>query len=229
MKAVAKLSSSLFILFLASVTLSGCSVIGYLIGSGVDGRHGQFDQSNVKELSRMLPGTRIMVTMQDGTAYVCEFQEISFRVPAEYRRRYQAWRTSDSLTQVFPAIDDTVSLTQGIASSKVLAGKFKSFTPDAIWLLADTLRSIPLDSIRWVADHKSRKIQGELLRKVILSGTMPTNSARIVLDCDAGEVSPRVDSVLVVEKWSESGTGTFWGLAIGLTLDMLCVIQMRGL
>lgn len=193
------LRSSLFrALALAALTsaLSGCSLIGYGIGSAIDASSKQtlapeaFTPEDGGRNS-FRPGTKLKLALRDGEVVEGEYIGVE-RLPAdEYALVYAEARERYALQSELPEPGDTVTL--ALVTGGVAEGEFMGFEfPHWVYFKRETQHGVPATQygvpatdVVEMSDGRDRSVSGETLDRLLSSGTVPTMSA-LALQVDLG-------------------------------------------
>jgi len=154
-----------------SVQLSGCSVLGYVVGNELDkGRTVKLRRGEPVQVVRLEPGATLALHMADGSRVAGRYLGIDARPSAAYAERYAAWCDTASPGFRPPRIGEPIRI-HGRAkklSSRDFGGAFAGFGPGTLYLVphggkAETIR---MDDTRELVDSAGTKVDREQLLAV---------------------------------------------------------------
>ena len=205
---------------------SGCSVVGYGVGSVVDSSNRDtawVEGSSVLRVEH-LDTTRIL--MKDGTRLEGRNLQEAHLPKKMYEERYLEAVESGNLT--LPRLYDTVDVRRipGISAKRTVSGKFLGFGIDTIAsegavkvMLGSELKTIGLSTVESIKDRHGREWEGRTLNEHVEQ--IPLDCA-IQLNLAGGDTLlavSEIDSVLAPGK-----SGWRWvGLGIGATVDAVAI------
>ncbi|MBS1902616.1 MAG: hypothetical protein JSS75_02825 [Bacteroidetes bacterium] len=207
------------LLVVAQFTMEGCSLLGLAAGSVADG--GKRDTVSVFNDINGHIGTVVRVTYIDSAvAYGFATLKGYHREPDSlYRRRYQAFRSTDSSGFAL-ALNEPIRIfgTQGAGEPSVAA--FGGYMPDAIAVNGhDSVRYDRIDHVEQIATHSS--ISGEEMQWMVWNNRVPVNAV-LEFEDDSGRFSMvnnqfnRVEALTPNHKYRDMLSGT--GLAVDLSI-----------
>jgi len=167
-----------------SVQISGCSLIGLVVGFAVD----QGVPKGVRVIPphqalEVSPGARVAFHLKDGTTVSGRYLGVA-RIPEEaYARRYRSWRDSLPPGESFPALGDSITLT--LRSGEALAATFGGFGYRQVKLgSAAGVESgvVRFENLVAISGPAGRSIPAEHLVTLDISGDLPSATALRVLD-----------------------------------------------
>jgi hypothetical protein len=151
-----------------SIHVSGCSVIGYLVGNELDkGRTVKLRPGEPVQVVRLDPGATVALQMADGSRIVGRYLGIEARPDPAYVERYAAW--CDSAAPGFrpPRIGEPILIRarEKSFSSRDYRGAFAGFGPRAIHVVSrrGKAESVRMDETRELTDSTGTDIDQEHL------------------------------------------------------------------
>jgi hypothetical protein len=217
-----------------TLTLSGCSVLGYITGKEADpgepGRPIHFPE----QLSRLRPGTRIFVLKKDGTmiqgAFVGMGQVEDTILSTKYRDEFGRWRLHQGTNaSPLPPFGATVSVHVLIANRhERYDGEFAGFDARSIRLQTRSGRGLirpKLEFVENMCDSIGNVIaSGEALRQTVKEGVplgdrLEMRPGFFIL-ANNSKVGITLDHLESVNLWEESGTTSSTGYVLGLLADL---------
>jgi len=218
--------AALFVfLIAASVHVSGCSLIGFTVGSALDATsHPAPRYVATGEIRRFRPGDALELHMRDSTR-VSGTYDGSARLDADaYGARYAEWQTSNSDAAGLPALGQSVRLDSKtyIFDARGL-DHLLGFTH--LGVLVDDRRlgevEVLYTDIRRMEAEGQGIVNGETLRALRRSGGLPLLTTLQVRTDDGLREVP-LDDVAYVRAPGERNAA-HQGLVIGLVADALIV------
>jgi hypothetical protein len=200
-----------------AVAATGCSLIGFGIGSAVDSAASKVPGWKVDAVR---PGRKLALRLTDGTVIHGPFVGVERSFDEAYRERYEEARSVRG-TQIpaLPALGPaTVIGTHGDATEVEIVG----FDPDAVWLrrgAGEPYRQ-RLDTLSQIRNGDSA-IKVASLRPVVGSGAVPAVSTVHV-----GESRVALERISGIRYQGQSG-GKATGFVLGLVLDVLVVASLN--
>lgn len=203
-KTISKLA--LLIFAVATLALTGCSLIGLGVGAQIDAS--KPDQTTLPgwEVVTIKPGTAINVILKDGSWLSGKYSGLD-RIPAEqYAAIYFQAREQKLEGILLPALGDSIDIGKSVVglfkdSEKNLEGTFEGFEHDRILIKLKErtgLSDVPLSLVTKIASDRSHIISGETIKRLIREGKIPVLSA-IVVESDAGKTLVAMDNVSQIE------------------------------
>jgi hypothetical protein len=213
--------------------LSGCTLIGYGLGSAIDASSKRTfaPEAFAPEdggSNTFRPGTKLKLALRDGEVVEGVYLGVE-RLPGdEYARIYGEARERYALQSQLPEPGDSVTLalvTGGVAEGEFIGFEFPHwvfFKRDTQHGVPATQYGVPVTDVVEMSDGRDRSVSGETLDRLLSSGTVPTMSA-LALQVDTGRFW-RTDRRLIPLESIQSGThnpnsGLMAGGLLGLALD----------
>jgi hypothetical protein len=210
----------------ASFLASGCSVIGFGLGSAID--------SAIRD-TVWLGGSEILgleyidstnIRMKDGTMLKgTEFRMV--HLPGGlYEQKYNQAMESGNL--VLPRLNDTVEVVRvrGTSAQRTLSAPFLGLGVDthgkggAVKLLVDSsVKSVDLSTVETVKDRHGETWEGAVLKSKLVS--LPIDRA-VHLNVATGDTLLAVGDIDSVRGFAESGW-KWVGLGIGASVDLAAI------
>ncbi|MGD2217228.1 MAG: hypothetical protein PVJ64_10735 [Gemmatimonadales bacterium] len=222
--------------------LSGCTLIGYGLGSAIDASDKQTFAPEAfapQNAGYGLPesGAKLKVNLKDGEVVEGKYLGVE-RLPAEeYARVYAEARERYELQSALPEPGDSVTL--ALVTGRMLHGEFLGYEGRR-WVVfkRETPWRVAAADVREMTGGSDCRVSGETLDRLISSGAVPTMSA-LALEVVSGRWSTRrterrlipLDSVTSATYKPTSGrmAGGLLGLAVDIALGMAAVAAVPDL
>jgi len=215
-------------LSLTSVCVSGCSAIGYGVGSVVDSsnRQAEWVPGSSFWQAEYLDSTAIL--FKDGTTLEGTFQRAS-NIPVDL---YEARYTQAALSGTFdlPALHDTITVRRirGVPSDRTVVGEFLGFrinersSKGAVRVRrAVDEESFDLPTIETIKDRRGHEWSGKSLVKKVSHGELPLDrSVALSAPRDTVLAVDDIDSVMIQKESS----WRWIGLGIGAAFDVTAIV-----
>lgn len=203
-----------------SVTFfSGCSAIGFLIGSGVDGGKSERDTITVSQLESLQTSDKIEIRNKNETELRGKFIKLEPLSEREFADAYEEFRVNHAAER-FPRLRDTLIVQRRFSNSS-FRYRFEGFVPgrlvtrqisdgEKVMLLIARLETIsntdggPVDLTTWI--------------QMLNSNSVPFVSS-LVVKTDSSEVNVNINDIMIVER-TNLRNAKWVGLALGLAADV---------
>lgn len=210
---------------LLSVSLSGCTFFGWLIGRDADAKARPSVVPPLQAAS-VEKGKRVELTLRDGSLVAGLFDGLETVPPAVYRERWK-----DSLQSLAPA---TVLPGLGAARIRTKAGREGDVTllgvrPGELSVregASSTPLKVSLDSLASLSVPGGGAIQGATLSRLAQDGRLPFLDALVVTTKDGARRTVPLESVrsaIVNPNGRVGHKGALTGALIGLAVDAILV------
>jgi hypothetical protein len=209
--------------------LSGCTLIGYGLGSAIDASGKQTFAPEVFAArsggrNTVEPGTKLKLALRDGEVVEGKYLGVEQLPADEYVRVYGAARERYELQSELPEPGDTVTL--ALVTGRVVAGEFLGFErPHWVFFKREVPYRVAATDVVAMSDRHDRSVSGETLDRLVSSGVVPTMSA-LALEVVVREGSRRreekrlipLDSILSATHKPTTGRTSL--MLIGLAFDV---------
>jgi hypothetical protein len=224
------------------MTLSGCSVIGYGIGTAIDNSKENYRNTEKWELDEAKKGRKIRMTLEDGEVINGKYKGLDSLDYLEYSTKCNNGDNQSMEGEDFPCPDDSITIvtaTNDSVSGRLL-GYDINYTLDreedntsdiyqksdlyrvSIKSTQDTMpRYLLLTGIKSFATQDSNPIDGGLLQETVASENLPLRSA-INVRVKWDEHQFPVDQVDKIEIDSAHNT-KYLLMVVGLAIDGFCI------
>lgn len=177
---VAKFSTTLCLVAatLMLIQMNGCSIVGFGIGSIIDAKKADTGTISPEEVKVIQPGSKIVITLRDGTEIGGRYRGIEELSPQAYGRRYTKRREEWGSEIYLPAIGDTITIIT--ESGRQCVGEFLGFDHKiACVKLLDRSGSTStnLNIIETIEDDRGNVVSGLRLKQFVFDGKIPFQSA----------------------------------------------------
>jgi len=221
------------VLLALNSALSGCTLIGYGIGSAIDasGKRTLAPQAFAPEnAGRHTPeqGSKIKLILRDGEVVEGKYVGVERLPAAEYWRVYADARARFQLESALPEPGDSVTL--ALVTGRVLEGEFLGFEGQRwIHFRRETPWRVAAADVVEMRYAHDRSASGQTLDRLMSSGAVPTMSA-VALEVTMGRYGTRrterrlipLDSVASVTYKPTSNRSMF--ALVGLAADAVLVV-----
>ncbi len=210
--------------------LTGCSVVGFAVGTAIDGSHPKYSAVEDGKLDDVKDGKQVIVKLDDSTEIAGKFGGNSLTDDSIYIRTYTQARTEIASQLILPGIGDTVAFSypSGAMLSGTLVGfqqKFPSSPCSTYVVLNSAGNGVKtqerLKYLPFLYRSKSDSLETSKICDLIAERKIPLMSQLTVIDSIGYKDIPmeRVTEVQVKNKRSAK-----WiGLGIGLGVDAAMV------
>ena len=229
-----------------SVLLSGCSAVGLGVGAAID--KAQSDRKVVEgwKVGTIKPGRWATVCLSDGSQVAGIFENLADLPEAEYADTYSRMRAEQADAVALPAIGDTlvIAYRKGRAakyefrgfgyrytrSAGIVSLKKKKFPAARYQYLSahsiaeSKLEEFYLDDLQQTTARNGNVVEGFQIRKLANEGKIPLKSA-IALRTPGGKNFISIERIRTLQV-SRKKNAKWIGLALGLAVDVVCVIHM---
>jgi hypothetical protein len=215
--------------------LSGCSLIGVIVGSQYDSARAVTRVDTVLREGIGPYENRISVVSSSGDTCTGELLEVTRTETCTYRDWYSRWQTSQQGARFAPSLGDTVSLILKADAHEVAKGVLLGFTEQAVIMQTSSLYSTrdletPFADIDTVIDRNGNRTAGADLQRDAKNGVLPMMTAipaktEFVVALNGRDSTFTMDDVRWVELTYTERTaiGKTTGLVVGLAIDAVIV------
>jgi hypothetical protein len=215
---------------LCSVQLTGCSLVGFGVGSAIDaGRPVTLRPLDRTRIFGVLPGAKLVVHRTDGTTVEGVYRGLAVEPDPRYRLRYEAWRDTANPGFRPPRVGETIRV-HGHHPSSMTSGSgkatFLGFGPRRIhiqWARDSQAGFVSFERLLGITDSSGRKIE---LKQIESAGDrLPVQAIARIHGHDheyqVDLLDGGVDSVLFGGPSRGFQTA---GLIVGVTVDVIVVL-----
>ena len=200
-----------------TVHISSCTVAGPVVGGIIDNIRKDRTPRAVVNIHRP---AYVELRLRNGGFVRGQFDGRHDMSPEAYASEWAAWRDTLKQATPFPAPGDSVVLTQ--TNGKLCAGTLAAYQIDAVVVsIAGEHCTMPIDSIRSMADSSGRVVDNGLLRETTRDANLPL-STMIRVRTKTGLVETPLHHVRRVEGPAPRA-GKVIGLVVGLGTDIAVV------
>jgi hypothetical protein len=217
MSSTHRFAGSLLILTLPYLLLSGCSLIGFLVGSAIDGGNDRYVPEQPYSLTLEHIGKGVTLQMDDGTQISGAYQgmQVPRTTPATYASEYELRRSRLSSPRWLPQPGDTLAVMGGSGGSGLsIVVSSLSFTA-----LYGTVSgtgepiSYPLLANRVFTGTSGDTVSTHVLRRLLQQNLLPATDVLLLM-------APEGNIVTVpVMEWV--------GLGIGLVTEIVLLVMIN--
>lgn len=224
---------------------SGCSLIGYAIGSSVDNSSPTWNRSERWKVKRLDEGRSVRVTLKDGSVVEGSFRTLVDIPSDQYANAYEATRKTSANGHLLPGIGENVEIVgahgfnrkgtfmglgfdraDGDSARPYLASNMLENARHHYFLFQFTdkqMRKMRLDVIKRINRSSGVSLEGSDLRRMVTCGEIP-NMTHVAIDIANGLKTVDIDEIekVAVMKNPDSNAAQT-GLIVGLLLDLAAV------
>jgi hypothetical protein len=202
------------------ITTSGCTLIGYGVGSVLDQRQ-DFSRS---EITRVNHGMTIELRLSDGTVRRGHLVSVLRSFDAAYGNEYEDARLAVHELAALPPLGPIhIACTDGRTVDGLLAG----FDPDAIWFRKQVSAApvhLDLAQVATIRADGAEPLTAPVIARLVRLGAIPTVS-RAQLDVQP-PMAPVPLNRIVQVSYQGSDVGRTMGTLVGLGLDALVLRRL---
>lgn len=227
-----RLFGALILLALNSA-LSSCTLVGYGLGSAIDGSSKRTFGPEVftpegAARDTLKQGTKLTLNLRDGEVVEGKYLGVALLPAEDYSQVYAGARERYELQAALPEPGDTVTL--ALVSGRVLKGEFLGFEgPNWVIFKRETPWRVAATDVVEMTDGGDCRVSGEELVRLLSSGAAPTMSG-LALEVAVREPGRRreerrlipLDSILSASHKPTGGRTTL--MLIGLAVDVATIV-----
>jgi hypothetical protein len=221
-----------FICVLIPLYFPGCTIIGLSAGSKEDAERAIIKFSNLDRIENVKHDTPVKIQLRDDQVIAGTFQGIEKIDPAEYGQRYGTFRTRQEYNQLFPAINDTITIIRQTDLGTIIEKSKSLFT--GFDLSSTCFRSLPddkfrienLDSLAVLIDTHGKIMKIRTIKECMEKGIVPLRS-ELLIQTTGGRQRIPGEKVVQITLPAKITNRVAYAL-IGLSLDALIFIVIKG-
>ncbi len=207
----------------SALTLSGCTLIGFLAGKSADHKRARPQPVAREEIDTLKVGEPIEVQLWDGTKHSGRYQGLRWVPAEEYARAYEAARAGGGLAAQLPGLGPGADLVR--KTGRVTKGELRGIAPGFVAMRersSSPQRLMELDQVARLSDAAGRSLRGEELRTLAEERRVPS-VVNLVLEQPTGNRTLELGQVASVTLPAQPGGRWKKGMLIGLALDAVVV------
>lgn len=227
--------------FCSILILSGCSIIGYFGGRGIDNSLSDYKAQEKYMIGKTKSGDEIIIHLKDGISIQGTFKEINLMNQESYESMYNEYKREYSSLSVLPDIGDTIGIRTismdytnlsyhgiGYKYHRTYGRKSSNKIDQRLFINCldnhrDESLLLFLDEIKEISCRNSNIIYKKELKSLAIEDVLPLNS-HIFLDVNGGSEKIQFNKISYYEL-SRSKQLRWLGLALGLGVDA-CMIAI---
>ena len=209
------------VLFLPYLQFLGCTIIGGLIGRGIDDSKPDYEAYPKIQLITTKAGTEISLVRRDTTVIEGEFLGIMKRSNEQYILVYNDAINRSTYTGYIPNLGEPASIRTSKLSRE---GIFLGIDADQVLMQfqQEEPTRIRLDSVEEIKGSEGQLLPGADLRELSYSGNIP-GLTYIAMSVEGQDVSVSYESVKTLRVPTSKHAATI-GFGIGLVADVVVVV-----
>lgn len=213
MKQLSKITGIWFAAYFIATLISGCTAIGYGIGSAIDSGNKQKHSLRAGDDLSKYEGNDAIFYEKNGLKYEGTYRRPEFETRAVYRSIYETRRRTEPEEILFPLGSDLILQTVKSGDRTI---KFNGFVREGIVDEKDDV--IRYDDISWINDPQNGRIKSSIVKRNSAIGELPL---RDVFYCDNNKIA-KIYANDISDIVVASSTHWAAGLAItGLVIDIV--------
>jgi hypothetical protein len=220
---------------LLSLEISGCSLIGYGIGSAIDaGRVGRTRPGDRSLILKLEPGSKLMIRRADGSTVAGTYHGLLETPDSDYAKGYAAWRDTATLAFRPPQIGEPIRIVRKESNSmagKTVRATFLGFGPKRVHYRPRGKKtySLPFARIGRIVDSSGNSISRTDLEQA--SERLPVQMIAMVQSRNGGERQLDLLDDRIVEFRFAVKRHTFrtTGLVVGALADATLILAVAAL
>jgi len=209
----------------AAPSFPGCSLVGLLVGTGIDESMADRDTLSPPQFSAVKQGDDIIVTLRNGTVCSGTYSNLDTLTTAEYAINYNACRLGNRGEVDLPMLGDSVTLYPAGEKGRLLpaiGGELIGFDNNVI-VLSKQGKLVPfrISIFQTMRDSRGEVIDQDVVRGLMEEGNIALMTAMVVETSNGRERLP-LENVQRVERSLTKYTKFILG-GIGLAFDAIVV------
>ena len=207
-------------LVIASGLLAGCSLVGYTLGSKIDGAGQKLVTVDGWNLERVEVGTQVHALLRTGGEVAGAFEGLDRDSPAAYSARYALWRSQHADLGA-PEVGGDLQIVD--VGGKPVAATFVAFEVSSLIVIrADNqlVDAIPYRKIDRLSASGGGTWTGTRLADLAHQGRLPLRSCLLM----KGEPRVPLDQIERVEMLHAGSTARTVGFIMGAAVDAVLVV-----
>jgi hypothetical protein len=220
---------ALFAATLMVLQMNGCCILGFTVGAISDAKKPDSEAIPGWEVSTIKPGTKIGISLRDGTEISGKFRSLEQTSTAEYTSRYEEIRGQQPDGLILPTIGDTITVIS--KSGDQFVGEFCGFDYEVMCIrlprMTEPIKG-NLDLVSSIIDRRGNVVEMGTIRKLTSEGEIPFLS-EIVLQSEGwsywselGEVRIPLDKIYQIQVPVKK-RGALTGLLVGAAVDVIVI------
>jgi len=237
----------------AGLPLTGCTGIGYVIGTLVD-QNNLVPGTPVPSLTEMEDGDPYRVVKVDSSVVIGRYIDTSSPGQTEVenpydevQESYNLWRQADSSRRNMPRCLDSVEITLDTPVPRYLHGRLDRISADSLWVIGyggprPPMRGISLGEVQTLKSTTGGRIEGQDLRDKAAGMVLtpppspppkkappkevpptPPPPSTVVLMVDWSEHALPVDSIAYVSSMDTPSSARWTGMIVGICVDVAVI------
>jgi hypothetical protein len=213
------------IIVIGTVGFSGCTVIGFTLGTGYDHRHTITRSSSMEQLEKTKKDIPLKIYLYNNQTVGGTFLGIEKTDSSQYRYRYNDFRTKHDDVD-FPALNDTITIQHNftIQKSRYRFSGLDFNSLELHSLTANDISRMPLDNVSAIIDKHNNKLKSFTLRRYMDLCILPLRSE--ILLCSSGDRFKIPLENIKMIKPPETLHGRIIGLIVGLGIDIYIIWRL---
>lgn len=208
------------ILAALSVTFfSGCSGIGFLVGSGIDGGKPERDTVAISQLESLQQSDKIEIIYKNGAELTGKFAKLELLPERELADAYEQFRFKH-LAYKFPRLGDTLIVQRRFSNSS-FRYTFEGFVPGRLVTrqISDGEKvMLQIARLETIENSDGSSVDLATWTQLLNTNNVPFASS-LVVKTDSADVNVNINLIQRIER-TNSRNAKWVGLALGLAADV---------
>ena len=214
-----------------SLCLSGCTALGFFVGSSVDSRNATIDTLSVPSYTELAKGVPTLVLTQDSAVVKGLYQGIESAPPRTDQKQFKEWRAEKERLSRVVKLGDSITVLLNTGPLRSWTGEFAGFTENSIRVKRDVglpynvvVATANLKAVDSVYDHHGNSFGPRLFDSTFVSGDMAAQT-HLVLTQETDTIRLPSHMILHVDQVAlkKSANGRVAGAMIGMLVDGVLV------
>ena len=213
------------------ISFNGCTIIGFAAGSDVDKEDAIYYPGSTDKLAGIKNDTPLEITLRNNYIITGTVQGIKNVDSAAYHQRYMTFQSKPEHQNLFPSINDTITLVKGTRhknqadSTSYLFSGF-DFAAIRYTSLADMeMKHLNLPDLFYITSQHNQKFYPHKFRMYLEKGLVPLAS-ELIIQSPAGLETIPAENVKKIELLG-AGSGKVIYTILGISLDVLFIFMIR--
>ncbi len=217
--------TSAMLAILSAALFSGCSLIGFLVGSGIDGGKAERDTVAISQLESLQQSDKIEIVNKNAAEMRGQFKQLEPLPDSGFAKAYEQFRV-EHLADNFPRFGDTL-LVQRRFSGSSLRYRFEGFVPGRLLArqISDGKKAVlQIARLETITNTDGSPIDLATWIQMLNSNGVPFASSLIV-KTDSAEIKVNINDIQRIERVN-SRNAKWVGVGLGLVADIAVLVYL---